>query len=182
MLDETEDHRLALDAAQGDGAAFERLVTRHYDRIHALAWRFMGGPPDSEDLAHDVCVALGRKIASYRGEARFTTWLYQVVLNAARDRMRRNASASRARDAFGEVDALWRGADADRKRGAEWLRGRIAVLPSDLRETAVLVFDEGLRHAETGEILGISEGTVSWRLSEIRKKLKAMAAEEGSLT
>ena len=182
MLDETEDHRLALDAAQGDRAAFERLVTRHYDRIHALAWRFMGGPPDSEDLAHDVCVALGRKIASYRGEARFTTWLYQVVLNAARDRMRRNSSAARARDGFAEIDALWRGADADRKRGAEWLRACIAVLPPDLRETAVLVFDEGLRHAEAGEILGISEGTVSWRLSEIRKKLKAMAAEEGSLT
>ena len=182
MLDETEDHRLALDAAQGDRAAFERLVTRHYDRIHALAWRFMGGPPDSEDLAHDVCVALGRKIASYRGEARFTTWLYQVVLNAARDRMRRNSSAARARDGFAEIDALWRGADADRKRGAAWLRACIAVLPPDLRETAVLVFDEGLRHAEAGEILGISEGTVSWRLSEIRKKLKAMAAEEGSLT
>lgn len=182
MLDETEDHRLAQDAAQGDRAAFERLVTRHYDRIHALAWRFMGGPPDSEDLAHDVCVALGRKISSYRGEARFTTWLYQVVLNAARDRMRRSASASRARDAFGEVDDLRRGADAERKRDAAWLRACIAQLAPDLRETAVLVFDEGLRHAEVGEILGISEGTVSWRLSEIRKKLKAMAAEEGSLT
>lgn len=182
MLDQTEDHRLALDAAQGDRAAFERLVTRHYDRIHALAWRFMGGPPDSEDLAHDVCVALGRKIASYRGEARFTTWLYQVVLNAARDRMRRSATRARANEGFAEVDALHRGADADRKRGAAWLRACIAQLPPDLRETAVLVFDEGLRHAEAGEILGVSEGTVSWRLSEIRKNLKAMAAEEGSLT
>lgn len=182
MLDQTEDHRLALDAAQGDRAAFERLVTRHYDRIHALAWRFMGGPPDSEDLAHDVCVALGRKIASYRGEARFTTWLYQVVLNAARDRMRRGATRARANEGFAEVDALHRGADADRKRGAAWLRACIARLPPDLRETAVLVFDEGLRHAEAGEILGISEGTVSWRLSEIRNNLKAMAAEEGSLT
>ena len=87
-----------------------------------------------------------------------------------------------ARDAFGEVDALRRGADAERRRDAEWLRACIAAMPPDLRETAVLVLDEGLRHGEAGEILGISEGTVSWRLSEIRKKLKAMAAEEGSLT
>ena len=182
MLDQTDDHHLALDAAQGDRAAFERLVTRHYDRIHALAWRFMGGPPDSEDLAHDVCVALGRKIASYRGDAKFTTWLYQVVLNAARDRMRRSVSRAKARDAFADVDDLRRGEEADRKRSAEWLRACIADLPDDLRETSVLVLDEGLSHAQAAEILNLSEGTVSWRLSEIRKRLKAMAAEEGSLT
>ncbi|MEM9062067.1 MAG: RNA polymerase sigma factor [Pseudomonadota bacterium] len=181
MLDETEDHRLAMDAAQGDRAAFSRLVERHYGRIHALAWRFVGGPPDCEDLAQDVCVSLGRKIGSYRGDARFTTWLYQVVLNAARDRMRRDKTRSQAHDGFAELDALHRGADASRKGRAEWLRLAIQQLAPDLRETAVLVLDEGLSHAETAEILGLSEGTVSWRLSELRKKLKVIAAEEGSL-
>ena len=108
MLDETDDHRLALDAAGGDRAAFERLVQRHYERIHGLAWRFMGGPPDSEDLAHDVCVTLGQRIRSYRGDARFTTWLYQVVLNAARDRMRRRATRAKATQSFAEIDGLRR--------------------------------------------------------------------------
>ncbi|MGD1924134.1 MAG: RNA polymerase sigma factor [Paracoccaceae bacterium] len=180
MLDETQDHRLAMDAAQGDRAAFSRLVERHYDRIHALAWRCVGGPPECEDLAQDVCVALGRKIGSYRGDARFTTWLYQVVLNAARDRMRRNKTRTQAHEGFAEIDDLRRGAEASRKERAVWLRLAMQQLSPELRETSVLVLDEGLSHAEAAEILGISEGTVSWRLSEVRKKLKGIAAKEGS--
>ncbi|MBY8974826.1 RNA polymerase sigma factor [Rhodobacteraceae bacterium NNCM2] len=181
MLDEATDHRLALAAAQGDRAAFSRLVERHYDRIHGLAWRFTGGPPDSEDLAHDVCVALGARIRSFRGEARFTTWLYQVVLNAARDGMRRQKSRSTATAAFAEVDALRRGDAAARESDAGWLREAIRALSDSLRETAVLVLDEGLSHAEAAEVLEISEGTVSWRLAEIRKALKARAQEEGTI-
>ena len=181
MLDETDDHRLALDAAGGDRAAFERLVQRHYDRINGLAWRFMGGPPDSEDLAHDVCVTLGNRIRSYRGEARFTTWLYQVVLNAARDRMRRRATRAKAAQSFAEVDGLMRDENAQRARDAEWLREQIATLKHDLRETAVLVLDEGLSHAEAADVLEIKESTVSWRLMEVRKTIKARVSEEGSL-
>jgi RNA polymerase sigma-70 factor (ECF subfamily) len=183
MLDETGDERLALDAAAGDRAAFERLLHRHFERIHGLAWRFMGGPPDSEDLAQDVCVALGRKIRSYRGDARFTTWLYQVVLNAARDAMRRRATRQSAAAAFAEVDDLRRGADAARAAEADWVRSAIAGLKDDLRETAVLVLDEGLSHAEVAEIMDVAESTISWRLMEVRKALKTLAATpEGSLT
>ena len=165
-------------AAQGDGRAFEALIARHYDRVHALAWKFTGGPPDSEDLAQDVCLALGRKIRSFRGEARFTTWLYQVVLNAARDGMRRQKTRAAAAAAFAEVDEMRRGADADRAAQAEWLRAALRELKPDLRETAVLVLDEGLSHAEAAEILEVAESTVSWRLMEIRKALKATAEAE----
>ena len=182
MLDETDDQRLAMDAAAGDRAAFGRLIERHYGRIHALAWRFTGGPPDSEDLAQDVCVALGRKIRSYRGEARFTTWLYRVVLNAARDGMRRTTSRANATAAFAEVDGMRRAEDDERTKAAQWLRGAIMELKQDLRETAILVLDEGLSHGAAAEILDVAESTVSWRLMEVRKALKARAAaEEGSI-
>ena len=181
MLDETDDQRLAMDAAGGDRAAFARLLDRHYDRVHALAWRFTGGPPDSEDLAQDVCMALGRKIRSYRGDARFTTWLYQVVLNAARDAGRRQATRNRATEAFAEIDQLRRDEDKARERDADWLRAAMATLKEDLRETAVLVLDEGLNHAQAAEVLDVKESTVSWRLMEVRKALKALAQEEGTL-
>lgn len=180
MLDETSDQRLALDAAAGDRAAFARLLTRHYDRIHRLSWRFTGGPPDCEDLAQDVCIALGKRIRSYRGDAAFTTWLYRVVLNAARDRYRRDDARNRATQTFAEVDGLRRGAEADAAARADWLRGQIAELKQDLRETAVLVLDEGLSHADAAGILEVAESTVSWRLMEIRRQLKERAeAEEG---
>lgn len=167
-----------MQAASGDARAFEALIARHYDRVHALAWKFTGGPPDSEDLAQDVCVALGRKIRSFRGEARFTTWLYQVVLNAARDGMRRDKTRDAATATFAEVDDLRRGAEADRAARADWLRAAIRDLKPDLRETAVLVLDEGLSHGQAAEVLEVAESTVSWRLMEIRKALKACAEAE----
>ncbi len=179
---ETDDNALAMAAGEGDRAAFAALIDRHYDRIFRFAWRLTGAADQAEDLAQDVAILLARRIRQFRGDAKFTTCLYQVVLNAARDRMRRSASRAKARDAFADVDDLRRGEEAERKRSAEWLRVALAELPQDLHETSVLVLDEGLSHAQAGEVLGISEGTISWRLSEIRKRLKAMAAEEGSLT
>lgn len=179
MLDQTDDDSVALDAARGDRAAFARLVTTHYERIHALAWRFTGGPPDSEDLAQDICVSLGNKIRSYRGESRFTTWLYKVVLNAARDRVRRDGARARTAAAFGELDELRRDESREQAKSADWLRSEIAQLKSELRETAVLVLDEGMSHAQAAEVLEIKETTVSWRLMKVREALSVRAKEEG---
>lgn len=181
MLDETEDQRLALKAASGDRAAFERLVRENYERIHGLAWRFTGGPPESEDLTQDVCMALGRKIRSFRGDALFTTWLYRIILNASRDARRSDLRRDRASSEFVEVDADRRASDDDRARRAAWLRFAIAGLKDDLRETAVLVIDQGLTHAEAAEVLQLSEGTVSWRFAEIRKTLRRLAVAEGTV-
>jgi RNA polymerase sigma-70 factor (ECF subfamily) len=61
--------------------------------------------------------------------------------------------------------------------GVDWLHRAMRRLPEDLRDTLALVLDE-VSHAEAAEILGVSEGTVSWRMSEVRKKLKAIRAEE----
>jgi len=85
MRMETPDETLALAAAGGDRAAFAALVTRHYDRIHALAWRLTGSAADAQDLTQDICAALPAKLTGWRAEARFTTWLYRVVMNAAHD-------------------------------------------------------------------------------------------------
>jgi RNA polymerase sigma-70 factor (ECF subfamily) len=67
-----------------------------------------------------------------------------------------------------------RAAEAEAAERADWLRLAMdALTPPELRETLVLVL-EGLNHAQVAEILGVSEGTISWRISEAKKKLKAM--------
>ena len=183
MLMETGDEALALLAARGDGGAFEALLERHYDRVFRIAIRILGDQAEAEDLAQDVCIGLARKIRSFRGEAKFTTWLYRVVLNAARDAMRAGARRGALNDSYAEVDAMRRAGDRARAEEAGWLRAALATLKDDLRETAVLVLDEELTHAEAAEALGIRESTVSWRLMEIRKALKALAeAGEGLAT
>ena len=66
---------LVAAASAGDREAFAALLERHYDRIHGLAWQLTGSRADADDIAQDVCCALVEKIGSFRGEAKFTTWL-----------------------------------------------------------------------------------------------------------
>ncbi len=170
-----DDESLARAAAAGDREAFASLVARHYDRVFRIGWRLLGSAAEAEDLAQEVCASLGRKIRSFRGEAAFTTWLTAIAINAARDEIRaRDRKAARER-AYVEAEALLRDGAAARTREIAWLRGAMAGLPDPLRETAVLVLDAGMSHAEAGAALGVSAGTVSWRMSVLRKALRASA-------
>ena len=85
----TGDNELAGWAAAGDADAFRALLGRHYDGIFRLAFRFTGHRADAEDIAQDVCVGLADRLGSFRGEAKFSTWLYRIVVNVCRDRLRR---------------------------------------------------------------------------------------------
>ena len=178
MRMKTGDNELAARAAGGDATAFRVLLERHYDDVYRIAYRFTGQREDAEDIAQDVCATLARRLRSFKGEAKFTTWLYRVVVNAARDFHRKQASASRLHEIFGEVLELTRGAEAQAAREAAWLYYTLAQVGDDLRETAVLVLAEGMSHGEAADVLAIKESTVSWRMHELRKQLKAIAEQE----
>ena len=178
MLMDTPDSTLALAAAGGDRAAFGVLIQRHYDRIYGLCWRLTGNVTEAEDLSQDICASLPRRLQGFRGEAQFTTWLYRVIVNAAHDSRRRAAARSRAADGWGDWEKA-RHDQIDEDRAAQdWLASAMARLSPELRETVALVLGEELTQAEAGAVLGLSEGTIAWRMSEVKKKLKAIAAEE----
>ena len=181
-MTEPSDDFLVSRARAGDRQAFADLLERHYDRIYRLGVRMLGDIESAADLAQDVCVGLPGKLGSYRGESRFTTWLYRVVVNAARDAMRRAATRRRMEDHYGEVEAMQRSADASRQREALWLRQSLGRLGEDLRTTVALVVGEGLGHADAGRVLGVAESTVSWRMSEVKKRLRALAVDEETLS
>ena len=107
MLDESEasDAELIGRAKGGDRGAFGRLLERHYDFVYRAAYRWCGNKADAEDIAQEVCVRLGRAIRDYRGGGAFTTWLYAMTLNAARDMMRKTARETVKTEAYG-VHAL----------------------------------------------------------------------------
>lgn len=176
-MDEGTDGSLVRRAAAGNRDAFAELLERHYDRVYRVAVRVLGDPDEAADLAQDVCVGLPAKLATWRGESRFETWLYRVVVNAARDALRRKAVRQRSERGYAELDALERSGDDDGDCASAWLRRALGLLSDDLRMTVSLVLEEGLRHAEAGEVLGVSESTVSWRMHEARKRLRALAAE-----
>lgn len=172
------DNDLALAAARGDRAAFAALLERHYDRLFRLCFRLMGRRETAEDLTQDICLALPAKLQQFRGEAKLTTWLYRVAVNAAHDHRRRAATHAKSAAGWGHWEANRRAAAEHTAENLQWLQRAMAALPEQLRDTAALVLGDELTHAEAAQVLGIPEGTVSWRLSEVRKRLRAMRQEE----
>ncbi|MBT8417445.1 MAG: RNA polymerase sigma factor [Silicimonas sp.] len=169
----TSDEALARAAAGGDAQAFSALISRHYDRIFRLSFRLTGARAEAEDLCQDICAALPAKLSAYRSEARFTTWLYRVTVNASHDRRRRAATHARAADGWGEMEIARRAEAAEAAQALDWLTAAMRDLPEELRDTVALVLDD-VTHAQAAEVLDVSEGTVSWRMSEVKKRLRAL--------
>lgn len=178
MLMDTPDETLAEAAAGGDRAAFAVLLGRHYDRIFALAFWLTGSRADAEDLVQEICAALPVKLARWRAEARFTTWLYRVVVNATHDLRRRQAVRARAATGWGDWEIARQDQISEEAAALDWLTSAMTRLSPELRDTVALVLGEELTQAQAAAVLGVSEGTIAWRMSEVKKRLKAIAAEE----
>ena len=170
---------LVAAAVGGDRDAFATLLRRHYDRIHGLAWQMTGSRADADDIAQDVCCTLVEKIGSFRGEAKFTTWLCGIVVNACRDQKRRRRSFLGFTERLGVLTGLVRRPDGRDLHDTMWVKSAVARLKPAYRDAVVLVAGQQLSHAEAAEILGVAESTISWRLHEVRRLLGADAVVEG---
>ncbi len=177
---DVSDESLALAAAEGDADAFSVLLERHYDGLYRLCFRLTGQKAEAEDLTQDICAALPAKMGGYRAEARFTTWLWRVAVNAAHDRRRRATTRARHATGWGDWESGRRAADQETAQAVDWLTEAMRALPEELRDTLALVLDE-VTHAEAADILGISPGTVSWRISEAKKHLRDLRAREDQI-
>lgn len=163
-------------ASHGDRLAFGQLVEMHYDFIHAVAWKWTRNRSDADDIAQDVCVRLANAIGSFRGEGRFRTWLYALVLNSVRDLARKSQREQRnmaewkldpsVQSDTGEVDDM------------QEIWTAVHSLSPKQRDSVMLVYGEGLDHSEAADVLGCSESTVSWHLHEARKRLKTILGRE----
>ena len=165
----TDDDLVSL-ATQGNRAAFEALLRRHYDLMHRVAWRMTGSQTDAQDICQDVCCALVERIASFRGEAKFTTWLIGIVRNACHDHHRRHSTLTRLKGHLAVLAGMATPPDGRDLFRRSWLASELARLSPLLRETVVLVVGEGMTHAEAAAALGVSESTISGRMHEVRRQ------------
>ncbi|MGD9503196.1 MAG: RNA polymerase sigma factor [Methyloceanibacter sp.] len=172
------DRHLVASASGGDRDAFERLLRRHYDRIHRLAWRLTGSGSEAEDVAQDVCCKLVEKIGTFKGDAKFTTWLTGIVVNTCRDRHRRGKAIARLKGHLGVFAQLSPAPDGRDLHLRAWLASALSRLDPSLRDTIVLVAGEDMSHAEAASALGVAESTVSWRMRQARRLLAAEPEEE----
>jgi len=164
-----DDRRLLAAHAAGDRAAFGRLVARHQERLWAVALRTLGDREEAADALQDALLSAYRAAGSYRGDARVTTWLHRIVVNACLDRVRRRTV--RATVPLPEQErADPRDALAARETALE-VEAALAALPVDQRTAIVLVDVQGLAVADAAAVLGVPAGTVKSRCSRGRARL-----------
>lgn len=163
-------------AQRGDATAFAALYDAHAGRVFALCLRMSADRVHAEELVQDVFVRLWEKLASFRGESSFATWLHRLALNTVlegrRSGGRRRLRVQIAADFAGlalEPDAPARGDDP---HAAIDLEGAVAGLPAGARAVFVLHDIEGYAHAEIGAMLGIAEGTSKAHLFRARRLLR----------
>ena len=180
MLDKS-DENLASQAALGDSAAFRELLNRHYDRVFRVIYSVLRNTSDAEDVTQEIWAALPSKLRHWRGTAKLTSWLHRIALNAAKDFLRRSASRARTSKGYVEMESLSRAETSDTQRRLIWLQSALETLSDDLRETAALTLSEDMNFAQAAEVLGVAEGTIAWRMSEIRKRLKILASNDNGL-
>jgi len=169
------DEALAAKARSGDRPALQRLLERHHDTAYRFAYRLLGSRADAQDVAQEVLIRLVQRIATFRGDSRFSTWLYQMVLNACRDHVRRQGRVREMQQGYSTFHAQDQANWADSDQRVRWLYQALDRLKPDLKETALLILAEEVTQEHAATILGISAGTVAWRMSEVKKRLRAMA-------
>jgi RNA polymerase sigma-70 factor (ECF subfamily) len=180
------DEALMVAVAAGDGDAFARLAGRHMGRAVSLAERLTGSAFDADEVAQDAFLRVWRHAARFDPRrARFTTWLYRIVVNLALDRLARE----RRRQVFwhpieaaagladGALDALEQIAG---REDAARLDSAMAGLPARQRAAVALFHQEGLSVREAAEVLGIGETACESLLARARRSLKAALAAGSS--
>ena len=159
---------------QGDREAVAALFDACKDRVYSLALHLTGNPSEAGDVTQDVFLRVLGRIEQYRGEARFSTWLYRVVVNVFLDRRK-----SLRRWTVVDESVLARQASAEPSPEAQLMRSQVqrqvasavAQLSLKLRVPLVLRYSAALSYAQIAETLGVREGTVASRLNRALRQL-----------
>ncbi|MET9270299.1 RNA polymerase sigma factor SigM [Kribbella sp. NPDC003557] len=174
--DQLDDHELLRMHVAGNPDSFGFLVKRHRDRMWAVAIRTLGEPEEAADALQEAFISAFRRADSFRGDAKVTTWLHRIVVNACLDRIRRRQV--RAADPLPEdEDRAAELAGPSEDDPAEVRERRLDVLNAlkqineDQRAALVLVDMEGYSIEEAAAILDCAPGTVKSRCARGRAKL-----------
>jgi RNA polymerase sigma-70 factor (ECF subfamily) len=157
-------------AASGDSTAFERLYRTHVARIHSLTRRMLGSH-DADEVTQDIFVRTWQKLAQFRGESAFGTWLHRLAVNVVIER-RRSWAVQRERMAD-DPSALELATVAPHRADlAVDFEAAVDRLPAGAREIFVLHDIEGYKHREIAVLLDIAAGTSKRQLHRARMLLR----------
>jgi RNA polymerase sigma-70 factor (ECF subfamily) len=175
-----DDRVLVQRAQRGDQDAFAALVTRHQRYVYNLAYRLLRDGREAEDLAQEAFLRTWKSLDTFRGDAKFTTWLYRIVTNLCYNRLdglRRELLDLSVDDSdlvhvpshTKEPPVLIETAERN-----AFLHQQVAVLPTKYQLVVSLFYLQGLSYQEMAEVLEVPLGTVKTHLFRARERLKRL--------
>ena len=184
-----EELRLIERVLRGDNDAFEPLVLENQQRVYTVALRITGNEADAWDAAQEAFLRAYRSLKDFRGESRFSTWLYKLAGSAAIDLLRRRRDAQLV-SLYDEEESIPEIPDErfspetelEKKELRENVQRALSLLPADYRQILTLRELGGLSYEELGETLGLEAGTVKSRLARARQKLCALLSRDGNFS
>lgn len=165
--DASDELRWVEKARASDPGAFEKLYRANVDKVYGLCLRMTGNVAEAEDCVQEAFIQAWNKLDKFRGDSAFGTWLHRVAVNVVLGRMRKSRrEQDRIRAVSDVAPAPQVIADDGELRDIEQA---INELPSGARHVFVLHAVYGYSHGETGDMLGIAEGTSKAQLNRARR-------------
>ena len=177
---------------RGNVNDFEKLVTAYEKNVYNIALRMVGDPDDAADMTQETFIKAYRALSSFRGDSKFSSWLYRIASNVCLDFLRsrsRHPQVSLStvdeddRATF-ELPDMRQNPEEQlmKKLGMEAVRRGLEQLPEQQRQILVLRELGGLSYAELAQTLGLEEGTVKSRIFRARKRLCALLLCDGNIS
>jgi len=168
------DESLIKQCQDGNEAAFEALLECHYDTIYRFAYRWCQDQTNAQDITQLVCMKLAKAISQFNFQSSFSTWLYALVINTAKDFYKSPNQYNRREEQVDNLETYINNAQdlSSRQIYAQEILEHINTLQTDLKETLILIYGIGLNHKQAADKLNVKESTISWRVHEARKILK----------
>ena len=183
------DEELVARSIGGDPDSFNELILRWERPIYALAFRQIGREEDARDVCQETFLRAYRALSGFRGQAKFSSWLYRIALNLCRDWMRRERRAPVVQ-APEDVDLMELAAASEPSASIEDLIARqdlsrhveraMALLPDEQRTAIILKEYHGLTFQEIADLVGCPLSTVKTRLYQGLTVLRRELARTGS--
>ena len=176
----------------GDVNAFEELMAAYEKNVYNLALRMVNDPEDAADMSQEAFIKAYQSLSSFRGDSKFSVWLYRIVSNVCLDflrrRNRRSTVSLSVEDDEGEEtqldipdESFSPEAQLERRLTREAVQRGLSGLPPDSRQILLLREIQGLSYEEIARVLDLEVGTVKSRLFRARKKLCAFLLKDGNI-
>lgn len=185
-----DENKLANKAVKGDNSAFEALMEKHMGIIYNIALRMTANQDDAEDMTQEIMIKIFRSLGSFKGNSKFSTWIYRVAVNTCLDELKKKKNKKHL-----SLDAEISGDDgenqieikddspspeklAEQNELRDMVAAAVKLLSDEHRAVIVLRDIRGMSYSEIAGILGCSDGTVKSRISRARAQLKMILEKE----